>query len=182
MHCLATSLKQRNVRLVFTGMKIQKQERYLHTGAKVYTEKMERFWFTKEKLMAHMKRTEDNPHGWGYTETRTLLPHYQLSPRIQIVVGDVIKVSKGTYYKREDGSKINIAKRRGRWVVKGIFENGDGDVELDISQQNSVLQTERATIRINGGDYPSTIMKQITRRPYKIKLAVPRYKRKRKSV
>ena len=131
--------------------------------------------------MAHMKKTEDNPHGWGYTETRTLLPHYQLSPRIQIVVGDIVKVSKGTYYKREDGSKINISKRRGRWVVKGIFENDDGDVELDLSQQNAVLQTERATVRITGGDYPSTIMKQITRRPYKIKLAVPRYKRKRKS-
>ena len=129
-----------------------------------------------------VERTKDNPHGWGYIETRTSLSHYQLSPRIQIVVGDIVKIGKGTYYKREDGSKINISKRRGRWIVKGIFENSDGDVELDISQQNSILQTERTTIRINGDDYPSTIMKQITRRPYKIKLAVPRYKRKRRSV
>ena len=148
----------------------------------VYTEKMERFWFTKEKLMTHMKRTKDNPHGWGSEETRKSLPHYQLSPRIQIVVGDIIKVSKGTYYSREDGSKINIAKHRGRWLVKGVFENGDGDIELDISQQNAVLLTERATIRVTGKDYPSTVMKQITRRPYKVRLATPRYKRKRKSV
>ena len=182
MHCLATSLKQRNVRLVFTGMKIQKQERCLHTGARAYTEKMERFWFTKEKLMTHMKRTKDNPHGWGSEETRKSLPHYQLSPRIQIVVGDIIKVSKGTYYSREDGGNINFAKHRGRWLVKGVFENGDGDIELDISQQNAVLLTERATIRVTGKDYPSTVMKQKTRRPYKVRLATPRYKRKRKSV
>ena len=129
-----------------------------------------------------IERTKDNPHGWGSEETRKALPHYQLSPRIQIVIGDIIKVSKGTYYEREDGSKINIAKHRGRWVVKGVFENSDGDVELDISQQNAVLLPERATIRITVPDYPSTVMTQITRRPYKVRLAVPRYKRKRKSV
>ena len=127
-----------------------------------------------------VKKNNDNPHGWGSTDTRKSLPHFQLSPRIQIIIGDVIKVSKGTYYKREDGTTTSIAKRRGRWVVKGIFENKNGDIELDITQHSSALLTEQCTIRVTGKDEPSSIMKQITRRPYKVKLASPRFKRRKK--
>ena len=128
------------------------------------------------------KKTKGNPHGWGSSETRKSLSHYQLSPRIQIVAGDIIKVSKGTYYTKSDGSKIRIAKKRGKRVVRAIFENKDGDIELDISQHGAVLLTENATIRVTGKDLPSNIMKQITRTPHKVKLATPRFKRKRKAV
>jgi phosphopantetheine adenylyltransferase len=124
--------------------------------------------------------TPENPHGWGSIETREELPYYQLSPRIQIVIGDVVKVSKGTYYIRSDGTKTSIAKHRGRWKVKGVFKNNDGDIEVDIAQYTSQMMAESATIRVTGDEYPSTVMDSLIRRPYKIKLANPRYKRKRR--
>ena len=57
--------------------------------------------------------TKDNPHGWGYIETREVLENYQLSPRVQIVVGDIIKVSKGTYWVNKDGVKVSLDTMRG---------------------------------------------------------------------
>jgi hypothetical protein len=128
-----------------------------------------------------VERTQDNPHGWGYIDTRAELTHYQLSPRIQIVTGDVVKVSKGPYYSKEDGTKLAISKHRGEWVVTGIFENRDGDIELDVSQYGAVMVTESTTLRVTGEDFPSSVMKQIIRRPYKIKLAKPRTRRRRKA-
>ena len=115
------------------------------------------------------------------TDARTELTHYQLSPRIQIVVGDIIKVSKGTYYTKEDGSKLVLTKYRGEWKVKGIFQNKDGEVELDIESYSSAVIVDKATIRITGKEYPSSVMKQITRRPYKVRLSRPRFKRKRRT-
>ena len=66
-------------------------------------------------------------------------------------------------------------------VVTGIFENNGGDIELDVSQHGAVMVTESTTLRVTGEDYPSSVMKQIIRRPYKIKLAKPRTRRRRKA-
>ena len=75
--------------------------------------------------------TPDNPHGWGYIEKRKALEHYQLSPRVQIVVGDIIKVSKGAYWVNKDDVKVSMDTMRGEWKVNGIFEGKDG-LEMDI--------------------------------------------------
>ena len=112
---------------------------------------------------------------------RTELTHYQLSPRIQIVTGDIIRVSKGTFYTRQDGSELTLTKYRGEWKVKGIFENEDGEVELDIESYSSAMIVDTATIRITGEECTSSIMRQITRRPYKVRLSRPRFKRKRRT-
>ena len=123
--------------------------------------------------------TADNPHGWGYIDTRKELHHYQLSPRIQIVVGDVIKISQGTYWDSEEGGKISIDKMRGEWAVKGIYEGDDGNIELDVTEHGRAMLTRSCTIRVTGGETPSPTVSSLTRRPYKIKLARPRFKRKR---
>ena len=77
-----------------------------------------------------VEKTADNPHGWGYTENRTVLEHYQLSPRIKIVVGDEIKVSKGPYWINKEGVKVSLDKMKGKWKVTAIHENSSGDIEL----------------------------------------------------
>ena len=125
--------------------------------------------------------TEDNPHGWGYVEKREVLPHYQLSPRIQIVMGDEIKVSKGPYWVNKDGVKVSLDKMKGKWQVKGIFENLSGELEMDVIHiWPGGLFGSTSTIRISGDEYTSPIVDNIIRRPYRVKLATPRFRRKRK--
>jgi len=124
--------------------------------------------------------TEDNPHGWGYVEKRKALEHYQLSPRVQIVVDDLIKVSKGAYWVNKDGVKVSMDTMKGQWKVNGIFEGEDG-MEMDIVHcWPGGLFGSTTTIRITGDEYPSPIVDVIIRRPYKIKLAAPKFKRKRR--
>ena len=124
--------------------------------------------------------TPDNPHGWGYIEKRKVLEHYQLSPRIQIVVGDIIKVSKGSYWVNKDGVKVSMDTMKGQWRVNAIFEGKDG-LEMDIVHcWPGGLFGSTCTIRITGDEYLSPIVDVIVRRPYKIRLAAPRFKRKRR--
>tara|TARA_R110000824_G_scaffold223667_2_gene411403 strand:+ start:4538 stop:5005 length:468 start_codon:yes stop_codon:yes gene_type:complete len=125
--------------------------------------------------------TEDNPHGWGYVEKREVLPHYQLSPRIQIVVGDEIKVSKGPYWVNKDGVKVSLDKMKGKWKVTGIFETLIGEIELGIIHcWPGGLFGSTTTIRITGDNHPSPVVDTITRRPFKVRLASPKYGRKAK--
>lgn len=125
--------------------------------------------------------TEDNPHGWGYIEKRPIVECYQLSPRIQIVIGDVIKVSKGPYWVSDDGVKNSMNTMKGNWEVNGIFEGEDG-LEMDIVQcWPGGLYGCTSTIRITGDEYVSPIVDVIVRRPHKIRLAKPKYKRTRKT-
>ena len=125
--------------------------------------------------------TPDNPHGWGYIEKRPIVEYYQLSPRIQIVVGDVIKVSKGPYWINKDGVKVSMDAMKGNWEVNGIFEGKDG-LEMDIIHcWPGGMYGCTSTIRITGDEYRSPIVDVITRRPHKIKLAKPKYKRTRKT-
>ena len=122
--------------------------------------------------------TEDNPHGWGHIEKRKVLEHYQLSPRVQIVVGDIIKVSKGAYWVNKDNVKVSMNTMKGQWRVNGIFEGEDG-LEMDIVHcWPGGLFGSTSTIRITGDEYVSPIVDVIIRRPYKIKLATPKFKRK----
>ena len=126
--------------------------------------------------------TEDNPHGWGYVEKRIVEPHYQLSPRVQIVVGDEIKVSKGPYWINKDGVKVSMDKMKGKWQVNGIFENFFGEIELDVAHcWPGGLFGSTTTIAVTGDEYPSPIVDVITRRPYKIRLATSKHKRARKT-
>jgi hypothetical protein len=125
--------------------------------------------------------TPDNPHGWGYIEQRTTVEHYQLSPRIKIAIGDEIKVSKGPYWVNKDGVKVSMDKMKGKWRINGIFENTLSEIELDLAHVwPGGLLGSTTTIRITGDEYPSPIVDVITRRPFKIKLATPRHKRKRR--
>ena len=125
--------------------------------------------------------TEDNPHGWGYIEKRPILEHYQLSPRVQIVVGDEVKISKGPYWVNKDGVKVSMDKMKGKWKVRGIFENFFGEIELDVIHiWPGGLFGSTVTIRITGSEYPSPIVDVITRRPFKIKLANPKYGKRAK--
>ena len=122
-------------------------------------------------------RTEDNPHGWGYVEERGILDYYQLSPRVQIVVGEIIKVSKGPYWVNKAGVKVSMDSMNGEWKVNGIFKNDDG-IELDIVHcWPGGLFGSTSTIRITGDEYPSPIVDVIIRRPYKIRLSKPKFKR-----
>ena len=109
------------------------------------------------------------------------MPHYQLSPRIQIAVGDEIKVGKGPYWVNKDGVKVSLDKMKGKWKVNGIFENLSGETELDIIHVwPGVGYGTTSTIRITGDEYRSPIVGSVIRRPYKIRLATPRFKRKRR--
>ena len=122
--------------------------------------------------------TEDNPHGWGYVEKRGVLTHYQISPRVQAVVGDIIKVSKGPYWVNKDGVKVSMDTMKGEWQIKGIFEGEDG-TEMDIIHcWPGGLFGSTCTIRITGDEYVSPIVDVIIRRPYKIRLAKPKFKRR----
>ena len=124
--------------------------------------------------------TKDNPHGWGHIETREVLEHYQLSPRVQIVVGDIIKVSKGTYWVNKDGVKVSLDTMRGKWKVIGIFDGEEG-VEMDILHcWPGGLFGSKSTIRITGDEYPSPVVDTIIRRPYKVRLATPKFKRRKR--
>ena len=124
--------------------------------------------------------TVDNPHGWGFIEKRKSLEHYQLSPRVQIVVGDIIKVSKGTYWVNRDGVKVSLDTMRGEWKVIGIFDGEDG-MEMDIIHcWPGGLLGSQTTIRVSGDEYPSPVVDTIIRRPYKVRLAAPKFKRKRR--
>ena len=124
--------------------------------------------------------TKDNPHGWGHIETREVLEHYQLSPRVQIVIGDIIKVSKGTYWVNKDGVKVSLDTMRGKWKVIGIFDGEEG-VEMDILHcWPGGLFGSKSTIRITGDEYPSPVVDTIIRRPYKVKLATPKFKRRKR--
>ena len=127
-----------------------------------------------------VEKTEDNPHGWGYIEKRPTLEHYQLSPRVQVVVGDEIKISKGPYWVNKDGVKVSMDKMKGKWQVNGIFEGEDGIEMSVIHCWPGGLFGSTSTIRITGDEYPSTIVDLIMRRPYKIKLATPKYGRRAK--
>ena len=121
--------------------------------------------------------TEDNPHGWGYVEKRIMEPHYQLSPRIQIVIGDEVKVSKGPYWVNKDGVKVSMDKMKGKWQVTGVFENFFGEIELDVIHcWPGGLFGSTTTIAITGDEHPSEIP-LVIKRPYKIKLAKPKFKR-----
>jgi len=125
--------------------------------------------------------TPDNPNGWGYIEKRKIIEEYQLSPRIKIVVGDIIKVSKGPYWVKNDGVKASMDSMKGKWKVQGIFEGKSG-IEMDIIHcWPGGLFGSTSTIRITGDEHRSPIVDSIIRRPHKIKLAKPRYKRKRKN-
>jgi hypothetical protein len=122
--------------------------------------------------------TEDNPHGWGHIEQRKVLEHYQLSPRVQIVVEDIIKVSKGSYWINKENVKVSMDTMKGQWKVTGIFEGNDG-LEMDIVHcWPGGLFGSTTTIRITGEEYPSPIVDIIIRRPFKIRLAAPKFKRK----
>ena len=124
--------------------------------------------------------TKDNPHGWGYIETREALENYQLSPRVQIVVGDIIKVSKGTYWVNKDGVKVSLDTMRGKWKVIGIFDGEEG-VEMDILHcWPGGLCGSKSPIRITGDEYPSPVVDTIIRRPYKVRLATPKFKRRKR--
>ena len=124
--------------------------------------------------------TKDNPHGWGHIETREVLENYQLSPRVQIVVGDIIKVSKGTYWVNKDGVKVSLDTMRGKWKVIGIFDGEEG-VEMDILHcWPGGLFGSKSTIRITGDEYPSPVVDTIIRRPYKVRLATPKFKRRKR--
>ena len=124
--------------------------------------------------------TVDNPHGWGFIEKRKSLEHYQLSPRVQIVAGDIIKVSKGTYWVNRDGVKVSLDTMRGEWKVIGIFDSEDG-MEMDIIHcWPGGLLGSQTTIRVSGDEYPSPVVDTIIRRPYKVRLAAPKFKRKRR--
>ena len=125
--------------------------------------------------------TPDNPHGWGYIEKREVLPYYQLSPRIQIVIGDEIKISKGPYWTNKDGIKVSLDKMQGKWKVKGVFENSTGEIELDVIHcWPGGLFGSTSTVRISGDEYRSPIVDVIIRRPYKVKLATPKYGKRAK--
>ena len=124
--------------------------------------------------------TPDNPHGWGYIEKRKALEHYQLSPRVQVVVGDIIKVSKGPYWVNKDGVKVSMDKMKGQWKINGIFEGKDG-IEMSVVHcWPGGLFGSTTTIRITGDEYPSPIVDVIIRRPFKVRLAAPKFKRKRR--
>ena len=123
-------------------------------------------------------RTSDNPHGWGYIEKRKVLKHYQLSPRVQIVVGDIIKVSKGSYWINKENVKVSMDTMKGQWKVNGIFKGKDG-LEMDIVHcWPGGLFGSTTTIRITGDEYPSPIVDVIIRRPFKVRLAAAKFKRK----
>jgi len=125
--------------------------------------------------------TEDNPHGWGFVEKRIALEHYQLSPRIKIVAGDEVKVSKGPYWVNKNGVKVSMDKMKGKWKVRDIFENLSGEIELDVIHcWPGGLFGSTCTVRVTGDEYPSPIVDVITRRPFKVRLAAPKFKRKRK--
>ena len=127
-----------------------------------------------------VKPTPDNPHGWGYIEKRKSLEHYQLSPRVQIVIGDIIKVSKGTYWVNKEGVKVSLDTMRGEWKVIGIFDGEDG-TEMDIIHcWPGGLFGSKSTIRITGDEYPSPVVDTIIRRPYKVRLATPKFKRRKR--
>lgn len=131
-------------------------------------------------ILMPVEPTEDNPHGWGYDENREVLDHYQLSPRIQIVIGDIIKVSKGSYWVNKEGVKVSLDTMRGEWKVIGIFEGHEG-TEIDILHcWPGGLFGSKTTIRVTGDEYPSPVVDTIIRRPYKIKLARPKTRRKKK--
>jgi hypothetical protein len=71
-------------------------------------------------------------------------------------------------------------KMKGKWQVTGIFENFFGEIELDVIHcWPGGLFGSTTTIAVTGDEYPSPIVDVITRRPYKIKLATSRTKRKR---
>lgn len=124
--------------------------------------------------------TEDNPHGWGHIEQRKVLEHYQLSPRVQIVVEDIIKVSKGSYWINKENVKVSMDTMKGQWKVTGIFEGNDG-LEMDIVHcWPGGLFGSTTTIRITGDEHPSPIVDIIIRRPFKIRLAAPKFKKKRR--
>ena len=124
--------------------------------------------------------TPDNPHGWGYIEKRKSLEHYQLSPRIEIVAGDIIKISKGPYWVNKDDVKVSMDTMKGEWKVVGIFENDDG-IEMDIVHcWPGGLFGSTTTIRISGDEHVSPIVDMIIRRPFKIRLAAPKFKRSRR--
>ena len=125
--------------------------------------------------------TADNPHGWGYVEKRTALEHYQLSPRIKIVAGDEVRVSKGPYWLNKDGVKVSMDKMKGKWKVNDIFENSSGEIELDVIHcWPGGLFGSTSTVRISGDEYRSPIVDVIIRRPYKVKLATPKYGKRAK--
>jgi hypothetical protein len=97
------------------------------------------------------------------------------------VVGDEIKVSKGPYWVNKDGVKMSMDKMKGKWQVNGIFENFFGEIELDVIHcWPGGLFGSTTTIRVTGGEHPSPVVPTVIRRPYKIRLAAPRFKRKRK--
>ena len=128
-----------------------------------------------------VEKTADNPHGWGYTENRTVLEHYQLSPRIKIVVGDEIKVSKGPYWINKEGVKVSLDKMKGKWKVTAIHENSSGDIELRLVHMwPGGLLGSVSDISVTGDEYPSTVVPSVIRRPYKIKLASPRFGKRAK--
>jgi hypothetical protein len=125
--------------------------------------------------------TEDNPHGWGHVEKREILSHYQLSPRIQIVVGDEIKISKGPYWVNKDGVKVSMDKMKGKWQVTGIFENFFGNIEMDVVHcWPGGLFGSTTTIAITGDEHTSPIVDTIIRRPFKVRLAASKYKKRAK--
>ena len=128
-----------------------------------------------------VEKTKDNPHGWGNIEKRESLPHYQLSPRIQIVRGDVVKIGKGPYWVNKDGVKVSMDRLRGEWEVTGIFSS-EGEIEVDVVHKwPGNLYGSTCSLRVTGREYPSPIVSSIIRRPYKIRLAKPRFKRKRRT-
>jgi hypothetical protein len=126
--------------------------------------------------------TKDNPHGWGYIEKRTPLAHYQLSPRILIVAGDVIKIRKGPYRLDSEGAKISTDRMKGKWKVQGIFENEKGEIEMNIQEVwSGGLLGASSCIRLTGDDHPRGLFPSIIRRPHSIKLATPRTRRRKKN-
>ena len=125
--------------------------------------------------------TEDNPHGWGHVEKRIMESHYQLSPRVQIVVGDEVKVSKGPYWVNKDGVKVSMEKMQGKWQITGIFKNSSDNIEMDVVHcWPGGLFGSTTTIAITGDEHPSTIVDTVIRRPFKVKLAAPKYKKRAK--
>ena len=126
--------------------------------------------------------TKDNPHGWGYIEKRTPLADYQLSPRILIVVGDIIKIRKGSYRLDSEGTKISTDRMKGKWKVQGIFENKKGEIEMNIQEVwSGGLLGASSLIRLTGDEYPSSVFPSIIKRPHVIKLATPRKRRRKKN-
>ena len=112
--------------------------------------------------------TPDNPHGWGPDPEwiARLIDEYRYSEKVNLKAGDHVRLSKGPYYNKKDGTKRAMGYK-GPAVIRYIEDHPRGIMLYCSEVTKGGTLYGSTVVRITGGDQPG-VVDCIVSRPHKV--------------